>query len=129
MIKLQFGKTPKRDLSKPFSGTSVTWEEIKKTEEKLLMYYESLISNGTNEGSFRIEHRSQEYTTLFYIGPYWIARLKWTPSAKWLKLCCVNGDQTFSLHSEADIYSHIDLSKEFIAYIDDLESRRKKKIN
>lgn len=120
---IKFGKTKTRDNDSNYGNSSIRWEDIKLTEEQLLRSYQSFLEEGYKTEDFSIEHRSQEYTTLFYKA-YWIARLKWTPDTKWIKIASNDGDQVLYLQSEKDISEKASISKQFIEYINQIEENR-----
>lgn len=90
---IQVGKTDSRiDSDSNYKDTEVTWETIKEQEEVICK--QIIKSTSFEDSQFFIAHRSDEYTTLFFFDSiFWIARVKYTPSSKWIKVGSVDSSK------------------------------------
>ena len=113
-----------KEIKPVVSETRVTAAE---KEEQILNDFLPLVDDGS--GNFRIEHRTPDYTTLFYQGPMWLVRLKWTQNVQWAVINTVEGEKKITMHSEHDLDQYADTVKEFYTFLSEMERKRQEKKN
>lgn len=75
---------PRQESDRYRGSEQLTWGDIKNQEESICEFFISHLSSNHDLSKFSIEHRAEEYTSLFY-GNNNFLRVKFTPEAKWLE--------------------------------------------
>ena len=86
------------DSDKYKESEDITWGDIKKQEEEICQYFISHLSSNHDKNKFSIEHRSEEYTSLFYGNNNFI-RIKYTPESKWISISPSNEDRVIHINN------------------------------